>query len=248
MKILSIGNSFSNNSTRYLSNMAKKCGIDVETYNLYIGGCSLYTHYINALEELSLYSFIFNGVDTHIKLSIKQALIANEYDVVTLQQASHYSFKPETYQPYTDFLFNYVKKYNPHAKIYVHQTWGYKEASQRLFDMEFETHAEMYSAVESAYDVMYKSNDFAGLLPSGKTISLLHEMGFSGSDTHNDNIHLSKGLGQFASSLAWLETLTGFCALDCDFSDFDAPVSDEAIIAAKQCAHDACLWAQKYKK
>jgi len=228
--------------------MAKKCGIDVETYNLYIGGCSLYTHYINALEDLFLYSFMFNGIDTHLKVSIKQALIANEYDVVTLQQASHFSFKPETYQPYTDFLFGYVKKYNPNAKIYVHQTWGYKKDSKRLADMQFATHSEMYDAVESAYDIMYNSNDFSGLLPSGKAINLLHTMGFCGADTHNDDIHLSKGLGQFTSSLAWLETLIGFCALDCDFSDFDAPVSDQAALAAKKCAHEASVWAQKYKK
>lgn len=226
--------------------MAKKCGFDIETYNLYIGGCSLYTHYVNALEDLHLYSFIFNGIDTHFKVSIKQALIANEYDVVTLQQASQFSFKPETYHPYTDFLFDYVKKYNPHAKIYVHQTWGYKENSTRLADMNFETHEQMYEAVESAYDIMYNSKDFAGLLPSGKAISLLHKEGFCGDDTHNDNIHLSKGLGRFTSSLAWLETLTGFSAFDCDFTDFDVEVSDEQVKAAKKCAHEACLWAQKY--
>ena len=47
MKILSIGNSFSQDAQRYLHRLAKNEGVDMKTVNLYIGGCPLRSHYLN---------------------------------------------------------------------------------------------------------------------------------------------------------------------------------------------------------
>lgn len=49
MKILSIGNSFSQDAQRYLHRLAKHEGVQLKTVNLYIGGCSLQRHYENIL-------------------------------------------------------------------------------------------------------------------------------------------------------------------------------------------------------
>ncbi len=248
MKILCIGNSFSVDATRYLSRAAKSCGKELTVVNLYIGGCSLYTHYINALEDLPKYGLHFNGDDTGFLVSIKQALITREFDIVTLQQASHFSFKPETYEPYTQFLCEYIKKYSPKAKLFIHQTWGYRNDGKRLSDFKFENHAQMYEKVEACYDLLYRNCGAYGLLPSGKAMSLLDSYGFSGDQTHRDDIHVSMGLGRYTLALTWLEYLTGFSAHDCEFSDFDVEMSDVEIMTAKKAAHEACLWAQKYKK
>ena len=51
MKVLSIGNSFSQDAQRYLHRLAKEDGTFIKCVNLYIGGCSLQTHYINMLEN-----------------------------------------------------------------------------------------------------------------------------------------------------------------------------------------------------
>ena len=47
MKILAIGNSFSQDELRFLHGIAKSAGQEVMTANLYIGGCSLETHIKN---------------------------------------------------------------------------------------------------------------------------------------------------------------------------------------------------------
>ena len=44
MNILAIGNSFSQDATTYLHQVAKADGEDITVINLYIGGCSLYKH------------------------------------------------------------------------------------------------------------------------------------------------------------------------------------------------------------
>ena len=85
MKILCIGNSFSQDATRYLSRIGKAAGTGIKTVNLYIGGCPLKTHYFNVLEDQPAYAFEFNGENTGIKVSIKTALMSDEWDVVTLQ-------------------------------------------------------------------------------------------------------------------------------------------------------------------
>ena len=45
LKILSIGNSFSQDAQRYLTRFAKAAGVDILTHNLEIGGCSLEQHW-----------------------------------------------------------------------------------------------------------------------------------------------------------------------------------------------------------
>ena len=74
MKILSIGNSFSQDAQRYLYRLAKKAGDNFKTVNLDIGGCSLRTHYLNALEDKANYAFEYNGDCPGLTVSIKQLL------------------------------------------------------------------------------------------------------------------------------------------------------------------------------
>ncbi len=70
MKILSIGNSFSQDAQRYLHCLAKHDGTELKTVNLYIGGCPLRKHYLNMLDNNTAYDFEFNGEQTGIKVSI----------------------------------------------------------------------------------------------------------------------------------------------------------------------------------
>lgn len=44
IKILAIGNSFSQDATQFIHDIAKADGVDTKVVNLYIGGCSLQRH------------------------------------------------------------------------------------------------------------------------------------------------------------------------------------------------------------
>lgn len=104
MKILSIGNSFSQDAQKYLRRLAQNDGVELKTVNLYLGGCSLRTHYLNALENRFNYVFEFNGENTGIEVSMSQVLSSDDWDIITLQQASRDSTKYETYYPYLKSL------------------------------------------------------------------------------------------------------------------------------------------------
>ena len=91
MNILSIGNSFSQDAQRYLHQIAKAGGVNLNAFNLYIGGCSLSSHYRNMLSEERAYTLEMNGQSTDFYVSLKEALLNRNWDVVTIQQVSHES-------------------------------------------------------------------------------------------------------------------------------------------------------------
>ena len=87
--VLSIGNSFSQDAHCYLHDFAKSEGVDIETVNLFVGGCSLERHYRNMVGNKREYTIEINGHRADGFLcSIDEALTARQWDFVTLQQAS----------------------------------------------------------------------------------------------------------------------------------------------------------------
>ena len=132
MKVLSIGNSFSQDAQRYLHNLGEVNGKNIKCVNLYIGGCTLRQHYLNLLDDEKSYKFEFNGSDTGIRISIREALKSDEWDYVTIQQASHQSFDFDTYIPYIQKLKKYVFNIFAKVKIALHQTWAYPETKNRI--------------------------------------------------------------------------------------------------------------------
>ena len=237
MKILSIGNSFSDDAQHYLHSLAKHDGVQMKTVNLYIGGCTLRTHYLNMLDDAQRYPFWFNGEATGLSVSIRQALISDDWDIITLQQASHQSFDYATYTPYLEELAKYVKKYCPHAKLYIHETWGYENGSKRLESVRYESMSAMFADVKTSYQKAAKAISADGVLPSGTALMTAAENGLV--HTHRDGLHLSYGAGRYLAALTWYKTLTGNDITNNDFNDFDEPVSDEErkiVIAAVQAA------------
>jgi len=64
INVLAIGNSFSQDATRYLRKVAQAAGDDIKVVNLYIGGCPLWRHYKNICEDAPAYSLEIDGEST----------------------------------------------------------------------------------------------------------------------------------------------------------------------------------------
>ena len=85
-KILAIGNSFSEDATKYLHQTAKAAGVDTKVVNLYIGGCPLERHWKNMETGEAAYQYQKNGVLTERHISIEEALQEEEWDFIITQQ------------------------------------------------------------------------------------------------------------------------------------------------------------------
>ena len=234
MKVLSIGNSFSQDAQRYLHALCKQNGVPMKAVNLYIGGCSLQMHYLNMLERAAAYSYELNGEAIGLKVSIAETLASDTWDVITLQQVSNLSAHYETYTPYIEALAEHVRTYCPHTKLMIHETWAYEEGSDRLHTVGgFGTADDMMLAIREAYDIAAKAISADGIIPCGDAMLLASKTGVE--KVHRDSFHASLGAGRYLLALTWYRALTGRDISDDTFVPFDAPITEAeraAVIAA----------------
>lgn len=244
MNLLSIGNSFSQDAQRYLHRIARADGVDLQTCNLYIGGCPLSAHYRNMLSEQRTYTLEVNGNNTGFPISLKEALLNRNWDVITVQQVSHQAPYYETYQPYLEKLVEYVRALVPKAKVVVHQTWAYEQNCNRLCrELGYTDRKAMTSDIVRANAAAVRDIHADGLLPSGELFDAMVDGGVE--KIHRDTFHASLGLGRYALGLLWYRFLTGRDVSNNPFADFDEEVTSEEIALAKQCVAEL---AAKYGK
>lgn len=233
MNILSIGNSFSCDAQRYLHRIAKADGFALNTFNLVIGGCPLSRHYRNMLSERQAYTLEMNGSSTGFCVSLKEALLNRDWDIITVQQVSHEAPNYDTYQPYLGKLVEYIRLCVPKAKIAIHQTWAYEQGSKRLNEeLKYSDCREMLSDIVKAYQKAAEQIRADFIIPSGEVFGAMLENGIE--RVHRDTFHASLGLGRYALGLIWYRLLTGNDITENTFCEFDEEVPAEQIAIAKK--------------
>ena len=246
-KILVIANSFGVDANRYFYSVARSAGETIKQVTLNIGGCSLYRHYRHMLGEDNAYLLMVNGHETGFRVSLKEALLSDEWDIVTFQQASPCSGDYESYEPFINELSAYVKKLAPKAKQYIHAIWAWGDAKiAASTTTKYKSSAEMYAADHAAYKKAAAAIDADGYIPSISAMEKLYAK--MGESAYRDGFHASYGMGRYMLSLVWYMTIFGKDNIDAvSFSDFDIPVTDEEKAAAELCAIEA-VRENNYKK
>ncbi len=237
MNILSIGNSFSQDAQRYLHSIAKADGVELNTFNLFIGGCSLSRHYRNMLSEQEVYTLEMNGESTGFKVSLKEALLNRDWDIITIQQVSNESPYYDTYQPYLNSLADYIKTCVPKAVIAVHQTWAYEQDSYRLnTELGYSNHTDMFNDIKKSYNKAADEINADFIIPSGEVFQQLIAAGIE--KLHRDTFHASPGLGRYALGLLWYAVITGNNIKNNTFVSTDEEVTPSQIEIAKKCVEE----------
>ena len=245
LKILAIGNSFSDDAMEYLAIIAKAAGIEeIVLGNLYIGGCSLAKHYDNANANIPNYIYRKNTGDGWVSTSnttVETALADEEWTIITMQQVSQNSGMGNTIEgstpdfPYLSSLITTVQgkikykfKYENTPKIYWHMTWAYAQSSTHSgFANYGNDQMTMYNAITSTVketiSPFFAKKDatkkITGFIPSGTAIQNMRTSYFEDAMITRDGYHLSYTTGRFVAGLTWLRTLTGLSIDDLDFSD-----------------------------
>lgn len=235
LNVLSIGNSFSQDAQTYLHQVARAEKESIFCVNLCIGGCSLERHFRNIMGDKRDYEIQVCGKSSGFYTSVKDALLSRKWDVITIQQASHFSMDFSTYVPYLEEVAAYIRKYAPGAKLYIHETWGYESGSDRIHHYGFETMKEMSEQVFDAYGKACALIGADGMIPSGHAMLALAEEGQA--LVHRDTFHASLGAGRYLLACVWYEMLTGKPVTNESFSDFDTTVSEETSARVRKVAH-----------
>ena len=212
LKILAIGNSFSDDAMQYVYEVAKDAGVEKITLgNMFIGGCSLATHLSNAKGDKGAYDFRTNTNGTWSTkggTSIKTAVTSENWDFITFQQVSGYSGVADSYDDLVE-LISIVKPLCPDAQLAWHMTWAYKTGSSHGdFGKYNRDQMTMYNAIVSAVNAKILTNDdISVVIPSGTSIQNVRTS-FIG-DMTRDGYHLSLGLGRYIASMTYVKALTG---------------------------------------
>lgn len=154
VRLLTVGNSFSQNATRQLGNLVTNAGHVLIHQPVVVGGASLELHWGRAA-AFEKDATSTNGLYAN-KQSLKQMLGAQPWDFVSIQQASIKSHDAATYRPFAKQLHDYIKQHAPKAEVLLHQTWAYRVDDPRFKVAapkagEPKTQAEMYRMLTSAY-------------------------------------------------------------------------------------------------
>ena len=238
-KILAISNSFGVDAIRYLYGISRAAKEEVRVVTLYIGGCSLYRHYRNMLSEEKAYEYYINGIKSGLCVSLKEALLLDEWDIVTFQQCSAQSGVYESYFPYLPELSAYVKKLAPAAKQYMHMTWSYPDGSNAYANTKYESREDMIFCIRRAYKRAAEYIDADGVIPALDAMCKLYDE--IGDKTYRDALHASLGIGRYTLALVWFMTLTGKDIEDNDFDDFDVDMTLDEIMLAREIARETII-------
>ena len=105
LKILTIGNSFTDSLVFYFADVVKSAGCGILFDRANHGGCELRRHwsYID-FEERDSTAMMYQVP----RVKLRDILMREPWDIVTIQQASHESWNPETYQPYASNIHAHV--------------------------------------------------------------------------------------------------------------------------------------------
>lgn len=215
LRILAIGNSFSRDAVEQnLHELAKADGDTAIIGNLFIGGCSLERHSGNIRDDKHDYVYRKIGADGKMKekknTSIAEALKDDQWDYVSLQQASPFSGMFEKYEPYLPGIIKYVKENAPKkSKIILHQTWAYQQGSGHSGFKNYDRdQLKMYRAIVDANKRAAKLGKIKTVVPSGTAVQNARTS-FIGDNMNRDGFHLDLSHGRFTAACAWYETLFG---------------------------------------
>ena len=108
LKVLAIGNSFSEDAMAYLYGIADDYGVEnIVLGNLYIGGAELSQHANNAENDAKNYTYRKNDSGSWVSTasqSILDGLLDEDWDIITIQQVSGKSGRSKFFDPYLNTL------------------------------------------------------------------------------------------------------------------------------------------------
>lgn len=214
VRILAIGNSFSEDAVeQHLYDLAKEEGVPVIIGNMYIGGCTLERHVNNARNDAPAYRYRKIDADGNLQqindYSLSLALRNDDWDYVTVQQASPVSGKPEAYEPWLDELVAYVESFVPDAEIVFHMTWAYDQGyDHKKFATYGYDQLTMYHAIVSTVRQQTARIGIRTIIPAGTAVQngrstvLVEKM-------TSDGYHMSKPHGRYLVACTWVEKILG---------------------------------------
>lgn len=217
IRLLSIGNSYSQDALAYVPFIIQNMGVDVDIQIgiLMQSSATLAMHVDNYTNESAAYTFyLYNGGSSWQKLgkkTIKWAMDNYQWDIVSLQQGSGSAYRWSTCQPYLNKLINLIDSYVTESiKFMWYQTQTRPAQSNNGANWDDETIVDHYVNTSEASKRIMEETSCEILVPVGtaiqnaRSIASIKALGDYANNPLNtsgkgyltckDGVHLQEGL------------------------------------------------------
>ncbi len=219
LKILAIGNSFTDNSMDLLPQLLKAHELNHITLGkIGYGGATLQNHeqFFRKASPVYLFQvkpseeYEWKTLSSHA--TIEEAIQHADWDIIVLQQASALSGLYNHYQPYLNRFIEHLlsSATNPDVVFAWHMTWPYSTLCQtKAFAPYNYNPAMMYESICQTTGMALEETGIKYVIPSG---TVIHELRNSlinkdSSDFTNDGIHINHPIGQYALACTWFQSI-----------------------------------------
>lgn len=174
LKVLAIGNSFTDSLRAYLPqvvNSVSGCKLDIDF--AIIGGSDLYFHYdvwMNNRKEITRRPY-------YGKKALQDFISSKKYDIVTIQQHSStgVKWKKDNDLGYAGpRMLEIIRKYQPQAKIMIQQTWSYRFDDPNFGKNWNITPKQMYKDLRNA-QFGFAAKHGLEVIPTGDAVELARD-------------------------------------------------------------------------
>lgn len=208
LKVLAIGNSFLDDPMAYLESLVQASGIDRSTlcvYSAVRSGVPLefWANTCKNGDEVTINLRAGNFTMTTTQAPLKE-LLAQDWDVVTVQQLSILAQDPEKLSPYLPYLVNQIRELCPNKDVVIafQQVWSYWRENDNL-----QTSLENWQRINEVAKLSYKYG-IDMIIPTGTAIQNARA---TDRNVHHgftrDGQHLGYGVGRYVAACTWFEAL-----------------------------------------
>ena len=211
LNVLAIGNSFTDDALRYISELLSAAGIsgsNLSIYKITTGGASLdlYVGYYNNNTTISITKIYGNDLNIPSELTLKN-IFSMDWGVVMFNQVSDSYNDYSTIEKNLPYLITYVKENctNANVKIAWQMPWsrwsGIVEEGSPIGESGWE------EICTSTKEILEK-NKIDILVPTGTSVQNCRNSNLNTAhDLTRDGRHLSFGVGCYIAAATWYESI-----------------------------------------
>lgn len=235
-RLLMIGNSFSWNAYTYIQKIANSSSVKMVVGDLCYPGCSLRQHKEFFETSAKVYGYEHTRRNSDSECDIDTALASDDWTHISLQQVSGCAGDYSSYQPYLNYVYDYVRKRVPNAEIIIHQTWAYqKNSTHEMFPVYNCDQEYMFAKIKESYMKAAGDIGVKHIVPTGEAFQMARATKI-GDALCEDGFHANM-LGQYIAGGTFFEVTTGESIFNTKFKPAEMNEEDYEIL--RECIHKA---------
>ena len=235
VKVLTIGNSFSENASSYATEIAQNQGYDLTFAYLKLSSGTIDQHWTNAQNNTAAYKFAYTDSTGRHNIkeegsagaTIQEALEYMDWDIIVFQQGSTASGDYATYSNLGN-LIDYVQQFCPDAQLMIHETWSWASWP-----------AERFDDIEAAYHRAAQENGNLPVIHTGRAFEFARTALDSRTILNESDNQHANAYGKFVAGASYVTAIFGcdirentFGDDHPDFTGIDMEVLREAVMDA----------------